>query len=762
MKKRHWMNRYGITKAIAVTFCVSLLGLSACSKPDSAPDAGGADVLVTVNLSDYEVSDGYEGDEPDLSDLRACLFENGRMTKVYDRIATGVDRYGFRLDRDAGTLYVLTHAADLVDLDGLCAAGVTETEWLSSMAATKEGVPVKFWSGKTSLSGSKEQTIQLSRGYARFDLRVRTEGTTEITTVTLVGMALHTKLFAESETVSAEHGNLTLCPDEPYTEDRQGVAYVYEYNNPEAVVQVEALIDDRPYILQAALPSDVRRNQIYIITLTKGKTDQTAQLTVEPWDDGGDIGIYPDWDGRITIDAELSDLPSGAVVSENGMELTLLHNQADFVLALECDNELEILPVEGNTVTVEPIDLTRGIAGRNLFHVRKSLYAPGMQSHDLVLRFRRKGLTDVYPEDVIQLHLEANPVALEGELHFDPETYTHDFGRYVDNELGRFVLPSDKELIVEFPEGEDAWVKLVPQDGESGVWRVLGGWRPNDPTADGRAQYAVLVVRNAADGSMREEYRIARRNYGLPVTWLHGVWWCKYNARGNSRDFEDQILSATDPAVAAGQSVLDYLRDCSAEEFYRLWGWAYQGDSGEGMRVVDQEGVLVMENFSTNVSAHINKLPADALAPEGYELPSMEEFNRLFDATDYVWMMWNGTHVLRAPWEGHSRIKREQRRRNDVTVGSVQATDLIYVGLSSPDFPEYEPVTWYGPGAQWNAGGIQHSNHYNNILFGVYSPEGSGWYMSGGMSALYMQKNGAGNRDTRILRFKKSPVEYIY
>ena len=55
-----------------------------------------------------------------------------------------------------------------------------------------------------------------------------------------------------------------------------------------------------------------------------------------------------------------------------------------------------------------------------------------------------------------------------------------------------------------------------------------------------------------------------------------------------------------------------------------------------------------------------------------------------------------------------------------------------------------------------------HSGHYNNILFGVYSPTGEGWYMNGGMSNLYLMKNGASSYDTRILRFKKSDVEYIY
>ena len=31
-----------------------------------------------------------------------------------------------------------------------------------------------------------------------------------------------------------------------------------------------------------------------------------------------------------------------------------------------------------------------------------------------------------------------------------------------------------------------------------------------------------------------------------------------------------------------------------------------------------------------------------------------------------------------------------------------------------------------------------------------------------GKENLYLHKNGAGNNDTRILRFKKSDVEYIY
>ena len=76
--------------------------------------------------------------------------------------------------------------------------------------------------------------------------------------------------------------------------------------------------------------------------------------------------------------------------------------------------------------------------------------------------------------------------------------------------------------------------------------------------------------------------------------------------------------------------------------------------------------------------------------------------------------------------------------------------------------PEHEGITWYGASAQWNSDGIRHADHYNNILFAMSSATGQGWYIAGGLDNLYLNKNGAGANNSRVLRFKKSPVEYIY
>lgn len=501
------------------------------------------------------------------------------------------------------------------------------------------------------------------------------------------------------------------------------------------------------------------------------ETDDSVQAGVsdDAWGSGADIGLSPDREGRVRVNALLSRLPAGAEVSADGTQVVLPHSGVDMVLVVESDDELELVSsAEAYLFKAEQLSQDaasfqngggQGYEGLNYFRISKGLYAPGVPEACVSLQFRRKTLDYVYPEDNVTVSLSANPVKMDGEMDFDSPDYSYDFGRYVDNELGVFIVPSGTSVSVEFAGDEDSWAKLEPVSGQSGAWRLLGGWRPNDPTADGRRQDAVIVIENEVTG--REEYMVSRRNFGLPVTWLHGVWWCKYNSMGDSRDFGDQILSSEDPAALAGMTVFRYLESASAEEYRDLWQWAYIGGSGHGMKVTEKDGVAVMDGYAP-AQVNINSLPADALSPDGYELPSMEDFNRVFDGEGTMWMAWDGSYRLKSPWNGHSVINRVQGRKNGVQVGSLILSDLLYVGLSSPDFPEHEPLVWYGPSAQWNEQGIEHSGHYNNILFSVCSPSGEGWYFGGNMGNLFAYKNGAGPKDTRILRFKKSPVEYIY
>lgn len=709
-----------------------------------------------------------------IDDIQAYLFDEGVFVKAYSGVKRAEHKYEFQFEALTGNLYIVANASLLPDFQSP-APGLSESQWQETLIHSTDGTAESVYTGVISLSDHTASNpvipVSLKRVAARFDLRIAVAGSAEVKSITFKQVLTEAYLFPQSAVISPENSpatDIVLAPEQPYTSSESGILYLYEQQNPGLKVALNASIDGKEYSLETDLPKKISRNTVYSITLRKDVIDADVQLTVEEWKDGGDTTLKPGIDDRLTIDSTLTQLPPYATVAQEGTRLILSHLATDFIVAIKSDSELEVFPVADPSLTVEPVSPTElknktatSLAGINLFRIRKKLYSPNMKTVDLKVYFHRKGLNNSYPEDHIQISMTGNPTTSAGILNFGIDTYTHDFNRYIDNEFGLFTLPAEKEMLVEFAEEEDPWIRIDNESG-SNTWRVLGGWRPNDPTANGRRQSATLVIRNRADQSDREEYTVIRRNYGLPVTFLHGVWWCKYNAIKNSKSFDDQILSSADPAAQANKTLFQYLTDCTPEEYYKLWGWAYQGDSGQGMQVIEKDSVIVLERFTRDEKVHINKLPPTTLSPDGYELPSMEEFNRLFDATDYIWMMYNGTHTLRNPWNGHSSVKRQQLRKNGIQVGAMTISNLIYIALSSPDFPEHEPLVWYGPAAQWNDTGILHSGHYNNILFGVYSPTGEGWYMNGGMGNLYMIRNGASSYDTRILRFKKSDVEYIY
>lgn len=707
--------------------------------------------------------------EDDIASMKAYHFEEGRLRKVYEPFAVSDDTYRLPLDRLSGTLYVVANV-ETVSEEGK----TQESVWLQTvLEADGQKVP-HYFTGKADLSAYTENVVSvpltLTRGVARFDFRIEAADVTVVVTRLAVNqVARKAYLFPGDEVRSpagAKEDYLLCTPDKPLTHDWRGMLYVYEQANPDLSVSVEAVIGGETYTFHQPLPSTIRRNTVYAIVLRKDVLQAEAQLTVEMWGEGGESPLLPGLNTRPLVDVAASELPDGVEVSAERDRVNVPYRAADMVLAVSCDDELELIPSGVSaSLEVEPLADEGAFQGRQRFRVRKPLFPPGQASSEVTLRFRRKGMLHAYPEDAVTLRLAENPSKLSGKLYYTAGSYAFDFGGYIDNELGVFTLPSDKELVAEYEAGEDPWVKIEPAAARNGedTYRVLAGWRPNDPTANGRKQTATLVIRNRADGSQREEYTVSRRNYGLPVTWLHGIWWCKYNARGDSRSFEDQVLASADPARLAGQTVYQYLETCSSEAFFDLWKWAYQGDSGMGLQVTDKEGRAVFDYYNHRETVHINRLPAGTLAPEGYELPSMDDFNRVFDATDYVWVMWDGTHTLRTPWEGHEQVKRRQKRRNDVKAGSIALPDLILIEMWSPDFPEYEPVVWYGAASQWNeTDGIFHNGHYNNMLFGVHSPEGMGWFVGGGMENLYLHKSAGGAKDTRVLRFRKSDVEYVY
>lgn len=731
------------------------LAVMSCTDKGAVNEHSGADSVILPRVIPYNYTSGNDETTgiKEIRILHACLFENGVMTRVYSDIDPLT---GIKIDDSKGRLYMVANI-ERNNSASFYNVGMTEEEWLSTVIPHAGGVNLTYMSGVVDMSEASHGFLQLYRGVARIDVNVSEEQDLSVTDITFRNVAQQSYLNRRNTVESPEGTNYDdVIPviDTPLTGNTYGVAYLCEQASENISAVLTINVDGETVEKEVAMPSILKRNCVYTINVFKKSVQADVTLSVTDWENGGDYNLAPNERG-LKVDVEGTSFPANTEVDADRRGIVLSHYASDFVLSIDCDDELELIADPELPMTVERIGGAENI-GKNLFRITKKLWYPGMERVERKLMFHRKGLNENYADDYINVVMSEHPVKLEGLIHFE-DSASFDFGKYIDNELGVFTVPASMSITVEYDEGEDEWIKL---DASGQRVRVIGGWRPNDRTANGRVQKARIVISNSADGSEREEYVISRRNWGLPVTKLNGVWWCKYNAIGDAKNFSDQILSSADPAVLAGKTVFDYLRDCTADEFFNLWKWNYQGKSSQGLQVIDDGGVAKLEGYSSSAE-HINKIDAKALAPDGYELPSMENFERVFNSTSgTIWLMWDGSHTT--AWNGSTTIQRRQRRRNDVTVGTVSLTDLIYISMYNQSEAEYEPVVWYGSSPQWNNDGINHG-HYNNLLIAVHNPsDGQGWFFVGGMGGLYPSKNSAGPNDTRILRFKKSDVEYIY
>lgn len=320
--------------------------------------------------------------------------------------------------------------------------------------------------------------------------------------------------------------------------------------------------------------------------------------------------------------------------------------------------------------------------------------------------------------------------------------------------MGRFIMPEGLELVAEF-DNEDPWVKIEKVADETNTYRVIGGWKPNDPKADGRKQAARLVVRRTSDGQETEAYIVERRNYGLPVTYLNGTWWCRYNAIGDSRNFDDQILSSNDPASLADQTVQEYLKTCSSEEYVRLWNAAYEGNNGMALQAVYRDGKVTLDGWRSGESNHINKAEPTSLSPDGYEMPTFDDYKNIL-SNFTIPTNWAGFYPQNDVTNKQYRSEIILEKRSGVQLDGQDLGELWSFSVRSVAGHGDEPLTFYGVGCQWSNDGVNR----NWLLLACYNPEVTGWLVRGNNASL--EHNGAGANNTRNVRFKKSPVEYIY
>jgi len=734
-------------KYILTVASAGLFLLSGCQKEKIRQD-NAADGSLRISIVSSGMNYGITTEsETNIHTLDAYHFENGILSESFNSLQ--IDEKGVcRLDikQKNGMLYFLANDANITSRANLT-NNVTTLEEFLQLTATADEMTSKslLMSGHTELDGENASlSVSLKRAVARIDLESAFQDA-EVNSITIRDIAL-TGLVNEggdkSVLTNIEKTDLTKdFGEQPFKNKKESLYYLPEQTANGHAVEILMAVNGGWHRLKTTLPP-LKRNTVYTLKVYGNGANLNVEVLTDNWENGDSSESGLTLKGL--VDKENSQLSEGVTVNERGDTVFVPSWNSNFQLTLAAESGAQVSvlgEVEG--VTVTPASQSRSLSPIAEFNVSSRQKMPGSKSEYMYL--------DVYNDQIqtgrVVLVFTPNPVQMSGLIEFDQNGECN-FNRYVDGELASLILPEGKTATLKFAEEEAHWMKLAPEGGNT--YRLLGGWKPNDPKADGREQAGELIITNE-DGSHPETYTIRRLNWGLPVVNINGTWWCKYNLRGNVKNFNDQILINSDPAKDS--SLADYLTSCSDNEFLHILGDQYQAGNPDGLKLTHNGASFYYEGYKSQTD-NFGTLAPTVMAPDGYQIPDFDDYRFFTGGTNYNLKYFN---------PGSFNNGLGQRLNFKVVERNATFQGLQYGPITFYDF-EYEGNHWTlcGLGHQWDAANISKMM----ILLATYGNGGSTWLMEG-----YSHSDGRGNwfkyagnnaSKTRTIRCVKTPVEYIY
>lgn len=734
-------------KYILTVASAGLFLLSGCQKEKIRQD-NAADGSLHISIISSGMNYGITTEsETNIHTLDAYHFENGILSESFNSLQ--IDEKGVcRLDikQKNGMLYFLANDANITSRANLT-NNVTTLEEFLQLTATADEMTSKslLMSGHTELDGENASlSVSLKRAVARIDLESAFQDA-EVNSITIRDIAL-TGLVNEggdkSVLTNIEKTDLTKdFGERPFKNKKESLYYLPEQTANGHAVEILMAVNGGWHRLKTTLPP-LKRNTVYTLKVYGNGANLNVEVLTDNWENGDSSESGLTLKGL--VDKENSQLSEGVTVNERGDTVFVPSWNSNFQLTLAAESGAQVSvlgEVEG--VTVTPASQSRSLSPIAEFNVSSRQKMPGSKSEYMYL--------DVYNDQIqtgrVVLVFTPNPVQMSGLIEFDQNGECN-FNRYVDGELANLILPEGKTATLKFAEEEAHWMKLAPEG--SNTYRLLGGWKPNDPKADGREQAGELIITNE-DGSHPETYTIRRLNWGLPVVNINGTWWCKYNLRGNVKNFNDQILINSDPAKDS--SLADYLTSCSDNEFLYILGDQYQAGNPDGLKLTHNGASFYYEGYKSQTD-NFGTLAPTVMAPDGYQVPDFDDYRFFTGGTNYNLKYFN---------PGSFNNGLGQRLNFKVVERNATFQGLQYGPITFYDF-EYEGNHWTlcGLGHQWDAANISKMM----ILLATYGNGGSTWLMEG-----YSHIDGRGNwfkyagnnaSKTRTIRCVKTPVEYIY
>lgn len=683
-----------------------------------------------------------------LADIKGYHFEDGVLREVL----TGEDlaqngNYAFYPTSTTGDIYFVANAPQ--ELFGQVQIGTTTaTNFLGTIASASQLSSEQIlMTGSMTLgsTSSSDSTVALHRAVARLDVVSQDSGVL-LRKVTLSGIANQGYVFPQS-TISSPSGTEWGDFQKEYAESgvenhTETLTYLNEQAGTPLSAEVIVSFGGGLHRMVTEFPAEIARNNVYTLRVKGSGTGVSVSVSGDNWAEGSSTDATLNVNGLVDVAA--STLPEGVKVSATCDSVFVPFEGATMQLALRAAEGSQV-EIDGRVdrATATLSTGTKTLASVATVAVNSARRMPNEKREYIFL--------NTYQENKhtgrVVLVFEPNPVQLSGEIDLNNDGM-YDFARYVDGELGRITLPEGKIAKAAFDSGEDAWVKL--EKDSTGEIRILGGWRPNDPTANGRSQSCRLVFSNS-DGTDEESYEIRRINWGLPVVKFGGNWWCKYNLRGNATSFEDQISIQEDPAKTG--SLADYLNQCDTSMLLNWLGDQYQGGYPDGLKLTHDGTYFYYDGLRASAQSF-----SATMAPAGYQIPNKAALSA-FGASENYNLGGVGGKTFTNMLGKEVSVRIIER---NVTLLGQSYGPMDFYEFSSAD---EDSCVLFGLGHQW---GTAHSNVSKMmILFATSGVSGSTWYMEGYAQNVKANQNwwkftANNNIKTRTIRCIKTPVEYIY
>lgn len=733
-----------------IFLCIVTALLSSCMQIDEQTKDD--KTYINFTLAENSIQSNSNSTEQ-IKRVSGYRFENNILKEKYINIQK--DSNGkFILEKEnlKGEMLFVANLDELQNLTvGTTTADEVKQQLYEVANLVKDGIAM---TGQASLSATNINVV-MRASVAKLNVVLPTSDV-RINKLKLTGVANKAFLFAQqnsAETTAISYEDIEINTQSITTAGTHKVAHLAEQSKPIGV-EVEIQTERGRHKMQARIES-IKRNATYSVRIYGVGADARVSIVGEgtEWESGDREDSQSLKSG--IVDVANSELPNTVKVSKTNDTIYIPHYNAEMKIAIKA-KEGNKIKVRGTISTVEIKENSTTRAIENIGYVKiKSLYrAPRAGKEQYIYLDVVDG--DEKRQGTTVLTFLPNPIVIGGLMVLNDQSEC-DFDKYIEGEIAQITVPQNRRVRLSFENGEDSWAKVVEPQGETKAHRILAGWRPNDPKADGRSQAATIVVEDD-NGENQERFIVKRKNWGLPVTKIGTTWWCKYNLRGNVKDYAQQVNMGNEPTKDS--DLMTYLNGLSNETLLPLMGHQYQAGRAEGMGLsVNESNQLYYDGFA-NHTKDFGNIPATEMAPYGYVVPTFDDYRLLTNSTNMN--MGYNTFTYTNSAQGNNRIEFEVTsiEKEMLVKGAPYGPIILY---NFKDKATGNNLVLFGLGHQWEPGpGNVGSRH---LMLATSNTNGS-WQIEG-----YTRADGRGNwfkhnaqntKKTRIIRCIKQSVEYIY